>query len=50
LEEGQDQARDSMDRILEWNFDKVILAHGENIENSHAKDLVRQAWKGILAA
>ncbi|KAL7552349.1 hypothetical protein ACHAWF_015591 [Thalassiosira exigua] len=41
------KARKSMERILEWDFDKVIIAHGENIEKD-AKDVVREAWQGIL--
>lgn len=40
-------ARASMERILQWDFDKVIMSHGENFVTD-APVRVRQAWKSIL--
>lgn len=37
-------ARQSLLQILEWDFTKVILAHGDLI-NRDAKEVVREAWK-----
>lgn len=36
-------ARDSLNEILEWNFDKIILSHGENITRN-AKEKACEAW------
>jgi len=36
-------AKRSLERILEWDFERVILAHGENLEVD-AKQAVREAW------
>jgi len=41
-------ARTSLTRILEWDFIRIIIAHGENIEND-AKQTARQAWATPLA-
>jgi len=41
------EARDCMKVMLEWEFDKVIIAHGNNIEQD-AKEVVRKAWNRIL--
>jgi len=35
-------------KILEWDFDQVILAHGDLIESA-AKERLQQAWQGILS-
>jgi hypothetical protein len=40
-------ARKSLNRILSWDFERVILAHGELIE-SNAKAIVREAWRKPL--
>mmetsp|Transcript_28377 Transcript_28377/g.52826 ORF Transcript_28377/g.52826 Transcript_28377/m.52826 type:complete len:246 (-) Transcript_28377:433-1170(-) len=42
-----EEARGSMNRILEWDFDKVIVSHGDNVSQD-GKDFVRRAWSGIL--
>jgi hypothetical protein len=39
-------ARQAIDRILDWDFDRVIMAHGEVIE-SGAKGKVRAAWSFV---
>lgn len=33
----------SLESILEWDFDKIILSHGDNI-TENAKDTARRAW------
>ena len=40
-------AKKSMERILSWDFDKVILAHGDLIEKN-ARETVRDSWAKIL--
>jgi hypothetical protein len=41
-------AKHSLERILEWDFDRVVLSHGENIE-SDAKNVLRKAWARPLS-
>lgn len=41
-------ARTSLSSILEWDFDKIILSHGDNILQN-AKDQARLAWTPPLA-
>jgi hypothetical protein len=41
-------ARRSLERILQWDFERIILAHGENID-SDAKAVLREAWAKPLA-
>jgi hypothetical protein len=40
-------ARESLERILSWPFEKVIMAHGEPIVE-RAKDTVEGAWRSVL--
>jgi hypothetical protein len=40
-------ARTSLRRILQWDFDRVITAHGDLIE-SDARRVVEQAWRKPL--
>ncbi len=37
-------AKQSLKRVLEWDFEKIIIAHGELIE-SNAKGVALRAWK-----
>ena len=37
-------ARRSLGKILEWDFDKIILSHGDLIE-TNAKERALEAWK-----
>ncbi len=37
----------SLSQILEWDFDKIIMAHGNLIENN-AHKIATKAWKNIL--
>jgi len=41
-------ARRSLERILEWGFERVVIAHGENLE-SEPKQALRRAWAKPLA-
>jgi len=41
-------AKQSLERILEWDFDRIVLAHGENIETD-AKAVLRKAWARPLS-
>jgi len=41
-------ARASLQRILQWDFERVILAHGDLIE-SDARKVVEKAWRKPLA-
>ncbi len=42
-------ARRSLGKILEWDFDKIILSHGDLIE-TNAKERALEAWKKPLSA
>ena len=46
---GGDRARlrADLERILAWEFDRVILAHGDLI-TQHARDIVTRAWQKLL--
>ena len=41
-------AKRCLERILEWDFDRIVLSHGENIE-SDAKAVLRKAWARPLS-
>ena len=41
-------ARDSLQRILEWDFDKIVLSHGDLIE-TNAKSMAQEAWEKPLS-
>jgi hypothetical protein len=41
-------ARKCFERVLEWDFERVILAHGDLI-TQNAKSMVERAWRSILA-
>jgi hypothetical protein len=40
---NRNQARRDIDRLLAWDFDRVVLAHGDPI-TSQATDLLREAY------
>lgn len=40
--------REGLKRILAWDFERVILSHGDLI-TSNAKQVVAEAWRKILA-
>jgi len=39
-------ARQSLEKLFAWDFDKLIIAHGECIE-SNAKQHLRTAFRGL---
>ncbi|MEO6138441.1 MAG: DUF4336 domain-containing protein [Luteimonas sp.] len=41
-------ARRALERILAWDFQRVVIAHGELIQ-CNAKDVLRRAWRNVLA-
>jgi hypothetical protein len=42
-------ARQSLERILAWDFDRVVVAHGDVLE-SGGRDALRQGYSWLLAA
>jgi len=42
-------ARESLERILAWDFDRVVVAHGDVLE-SGGHELLRQGYSWLLAA
>lgn len=40
-------AADSLRRILSWDFEKIIVGHGDNIETD-AKATARRAWRALV--
>lgn len=45
---NKQESRNCMEKILEWDFEQVIIAHGDNITGDECKNVVRQAWNGVL--
>ena len=41
-------ARRSLERVVAWDFDRIIIAHGENLETD-AKNALRRAWARPLS-
>jgi hypothetical protein len=41
--------RASIDRILAWDFDRIIVGHGNNIE-AHGREVLRDAFSFLPAA
>lgn len=44
---NKQESRGIMQQILSWDFERVIIAHGQNITND-SKTVVRQAWDFVL--
>ncbi len=42
-------ARESLERILAWDFDRVVVAHGDVLE-SGGHDALREGYAWLLAA
>ena len=40
-------ARAALERVLGWDFERVVISHGELIEHD-AKAIVRKAWRALL--
>jgi len=45
----QQAARESLGQIMKWDFDRVIVAHGDVLETG-GKEKLRQAYAFILGA
>ncbi len=45
----KEAARESLKRILDWDFDKIVLTHGDLIETD-AKARALDAWNKPLSA
>ncbi len=43
------QVRERLERVLSWDFERIILSHGDTIERD-AKQVAREAWAKPLAA
>jgi len=43
------RARAGLERVLQWDFDRVILAHGQIVERG-GKEQVREAYRWLLSA
>lgn len=41
-------ARECFGRVLKWDFERVVLAHGDLI-TENARQVVEQAWRSVLA-
>ncbi len=41
-------ARASIEHILAWDFERIVISHGDLIDHD-AKDVARRAWRHILA-
>jgi hypothetical protein len=41
------RVREGMERILAWDFERVILSHGDII-TCDARQIVAQAWRNVL--
>ena len=41
-------ARETLEQILQWDFERVVIAHGDCIEKG-AHAVIRGAWKNPLA-
>lgn len=44
---NKEAARESLEKILQWDFDTIILSHGDIIKNN-AKDKAINAWRKPL--
>lgn len=42
-------ARASLERVLSWDFERIVLAHGALVEG-RAHEVAREAWRGLLDA
>lgn len=42
-------ARDSLERILAWDFDRVVVAHGDDILESGGREALRRGYAWLLA-
>ncbi|HEY2517233.1 MAG TPA: hypothetical protein VGI39_40450 [Polyangiaceae bacterium] len=40
-------ARESLERILAWDFDRIVISHGDLVDRD-AKGVARRAWRRLL--
>ncbi len=43
----RDKAKESMKEVLEWDFDKILILHGSNVE-SDAKNYLKKRLSFII--
>jgi hypothetical protein len=43
----RDAARQALERLLAWDFDRAIIAHGELLDDK-PKEAIREAWRWVL--
>lgn len=48
MQKDEDKLTASLQRILQWDFDNIILAHGDNI-SGHAKPVLQHAYRRYLS-
>jgi hypothetical protein len=48
-ESSKDLVKFSIQQILDWDFDRIILSHGEMID-ANGKDVIREVFSGVLDA
>ena len=41
--------RASLERVLSWSFDRIVIAHGELVERD-AHEVARRAWQPVLTS
>lgn len=49
LKRNQSAARAGVERVLEWDFDRVVMGHGRIVE-SGGRDAVRQAFSFLIGS
>jgi hypothetical protein len=45
----KDTVKQGLNRILDWNAERIILAHGEPVD-SNVNNILRTAWRKVLTA
>ncbi len=43
----RERARDAIERILSWAFDRAVIAHGDLLDRA-PHDAIREAWRWVL--
>jgi hypothetical protein len=43
----RETARKALERILSWDFDRAVIAHGDLLNHS-PHDAIREAWRSVL--
>ena len=45
----RDAVRSALERVLAWDFERIVLAHGALVDDN-AKDVARRAWKAVTGS